>query len=224
MSGKLDASGKYRQFPGTTVVAEVVFEVAEWSAIEAFVRNSRLKDFYAALPWQSFHVTVCGVGTFQHVFGREYEEVRDSADWLGFLQKNEELHMEMAAKAAAFAMPLPRFVGAGVDGRILSARFEFVDEKPVRVFSASIKCQPSIPSHMTIAYQTKKLPDNDEALKRDTERLSELVSKLFQSAQQKTWLKRAAFCYFDSMLHFEPWSGTMQDFPGVLEACKKVIN
>jgi hypothetical protein len=222
---KLTVEGKYKRFPGTTVVAPVVAKSADWKSIENFfVQSERLKIFYAALPAASYHVTICGCKTAQDVLGHEYgSHDNDWEVWSKFLTANEKENMEIAAKANAFGevVRLPKFVRS--DARrifVVSLQFFSEDEMAVKAFSSSVKCQPSIPSHVTLAYQIRKIPqDDDVTLTRELAELEKLVERCFKQASEGKWLERARFCYFDDVRHFEPWDGRMNSLPQVIESC-----
>ncbi len=220
MSGKLGADGKFKQFPGTTVICPVVLDIVPWQQIEDFLKNSvRLSQFYAPLPAKSFHVTVCGHRTFQYVCrNNDFDEV----EWTSFLHENTEKCKKIAAASKGLALN-PRFEHLGTYWGILSASFSLNNEKQVRDFCHSVECQPSIPCHMTLAYQTAyPLPERDMEFDKEISDLSRLVGDLFAKIQNASWLQSAEFCYFDSMLHFEPWDGSTETLDEVKSKCKKI--
>ena len=224
MSRKVDGTGRYLRFRGTTVVAAAEAGAATWVSLHATLcAMPQITDHYSLLPVDSYHLTTMSlfherspngglqVASEQHEPPRSWEALlEDQLDWLRRLE-SEGIRTESAPLEGTIAEPIVGGVimiavdlGAEATARIRdqASRWGVTQRFPAAV--------PD-PFHVTLGYMYRRPPDDGWDV------LSGAVHTAMAAAVPSAQARRVRFdaprlCYFNDMTKFIPWDASSNPF------------
>lgn len=206
---KINNKGKYGLFPGLSVVASIKEkDFTFWQSIyNALIHCDGLTQFYAPLPYQSYHMTALDLFT-EHGIGSQH--------WAHFIEINKNLfnkinlaleeedykfeaNIEMSHLITKGVIQLVVQVPKKQDNAIseLEKRFHLSGAKPQQF-------------HITLAYQYKPICEHDFTALKD--QINEKMNTVLKKAPKPLLLDNAKLCYFNDMTAFIPWDVSFYPF------------
>lgn len=204
---KINSEGNYTPFPGVTVVADIQQSDDTlpnlWETIHTKLKTSAvISQYYAVLPWQSFHMTTCNLMT----------EAEAGDNWTNYLAEKLTTFQKMRnwLKQNAFNPQIK--ISNLHTSDVLQLQLELPDMQndTIQAFANAFGEQDNIPFsfHITLAYGYKDILSQEiyEQI------VAEFVSIITPIMEQEIQLKAPTLCYFKTMEAFTPWDATANPF------------
>lgn len=201
---KIDATGKYCNFPGVTIVAPTKREDWDfWKQVHNQLQSYKLlQEYYSLLPFESYHMTTNNIYTKKSDGGSSWDEFVNKN--LPKLQKLHNTYNENIFEPEITVETL--FLEK--KGMKLIVKLKEEHHSIIKEISGKFDLLHKIPRifHITLAYPYKT---PDETI------LKELRMELKSSLScfgKKLVLDSPKLCYFHDMKKFIPWNAEINPF------------
>ncbi len=202
---KVNERGEFQPFPGVTVVSkafdnnpalcEQIYNCI--SSIEG------IRDYYALLPFASYHMTSFGVCTQRYEGGN---------DWNAFIDRSLSYFQDLGTCVNSHKFdPQISFSSVEREGAIqVVVNLLHDQDRMIHTIAHQVDRTPAVPSefHITLAYQYNMgvtIP------KRIWAEIQQNILLVFKDLPPIT-LAPPRLCYFESMTAFIPWDGKANPF------------
>lgn len=203
---KINASGKYTEFPGISVLSKTSKEDVDlWKKLHTLLSKSSLVcRYFAPLPQDSYHLTTMNLCT----------EMADGGDdWGAFITDRLSAFKQLSTILNENKIyPQITLKSIRISG-VIQLYFEIPQEQREAIdkIAESFNLAHKVPKemHITLAYQYKLITGLDEEQLK--EYLEEQIQQIFDENPSIT-LEAPELCYFNSMADFKLWDGKRNPF------------
>ncbi|MDR3443527.1 MAG: DUF1868 domain-containing protein [Legionella sp.] len=202
---KINNQGQYTIYPGITTIATIQKQDDEfWQKIHNMVKIPLISDYFAPLPYESYHMTTINLYT---------ERDDGGEDWGHFVTKKlaffKALHADLAKNAFQPTIKLQSIKSADV----LQLCVEIAENQKasIETVAKTFDLQTKIPKvfHITLAYQYKLTALNHR--KKIKHHLEEHLEQFF-AERSPLQLNSPSLTYFNDMTAFTPWDALSNPF------------